>query len=116
MSCSMKNQGNFRIVKKSDVKQIPLRIRKRYYDAIVSGEKTVEYRKESDYWWKMLGFGKNLKRVGVFICGKQVHRRIITRVKLNKTPSTFSEQGKKDVSTPYCFALILGDPVKVVNE
>ena len=47
------------------------RIRKRYFDAIVSGKKTVEFRKDSDYWRKRL---KPSLDTAVFICGKRVHR------------------------------------------
>jgi len=87
------------------MKKAVFRIRKPYFDAIVKGEKTVEYRKFSTFWAKHL---ENAK-IAVFICGKQKHCRQIMRVDQIQTPSFFSEQGKKDVSTASCFAIRLGD-------
>jgi hypothetical protein len=84
------------------------RIRKRHFDAVVSGEKTTEFRRASPFWRKRIeGKGEALN-TAVFICGKQVHRRKITLIQEVETPSWFSEQGKKDVDTPTCFAVHLG--------
>lgn len=84
------------------------RIRKRYFDAIVSGEKTTEFRQASQFWRKRItGKGETLD-TAVFICGKQVHRRRITLIQEVETPTWFSEQGKKDVDTPTAFAIHLG--------
>ena len=83
------------------------RIRKIYFDAIVSGEKTVEFRPHSEFWMKRID-GKEEVDTAIFICGKRVHRRQIVQIELVKTPAWFSEQGKKDVSTPYCYAVHLG--------
>jgi hypothetical protein len=89
------------------------RIRKQYFDAIVSEEKTTEFRRASPFWRKRIeGKGEALK-TAVFICGKQVHRRKITLIQEIETPSWFSEQGKKDVDTPTCFAIHLGSEVKL---
>ena len=85
-----------------------LRIRKRYFDAIVSGEKMTEFRSASQFWRKRIeGKGEALD-TAVFICGKQVHRRKITMIQEIETPTWFSEQGKKDVDTPTCYAIHLG--------
>jgi len=84
------------------------RIRKRYFDAIVKGEKTTEFRRVSPFWRKrIVGKGEGLD-TAVFICGKQIHRRHITLIQEVDTPPFFSEQGKKDVDTPTCFAIHLG--------
>ena len=92
------------------MKSIVFRIRKPYFDAIVSGEKTVEFRRHSPFWEKRIkGTGVE---VAVFICGKRVHRRKITYVQLIDTPTWFSEQGKKDVDTPQCYAIYLGEEIK----
>lgn len=94
------------------------RIRKKYFDLIVEGHKNVEYRKDSPYWRKRFRFNPewpilhDLPKVAVFICGKRVHRREIEDVHYVRTPSTFSEQGKQDVPSPFCFAICLGDVVK----
>lgn len=101
------------ILRKSEVKQIPFRVRKQYFDAIVKGDKTIEYRKFSDYWFDRLTepiWGR--QRVAVFVCGKKVHRRLITEVHQIRTPTDFSEQGKQDVPTPTCFAIHLGRQIK----
>ena len=52
-----------------------------------------------------------MKDIAVFICGPRVHRREIEKVPYVRTPSNFSEQGKKDVSTPHCWAVYLGKEV-----
>jgi len=89
------------------MKKAVFRIRKPYFDAIVRGEKTVEYRKFSKFWLKRL---ENVD-VAVFICGKQKHCRKIVRVDQIQTPSFFSNQGKRDIDTASCFAIHLGDVV-----
>lgn len=89
-------------------KNLVFRIRKQYFDAIVSGAKTTEFRKDSEFWRKrILG-----ATVAVFICGKRVHRRRILQVQRIKTPKWFSEQGKRDVDTSTCFAIYLGSEIK----
>jgi len=93
------------------MKSLVLRIRKRYFDAIVSGEKTVEFRRDSEFWRKRI-IGKADVEIATFICGKRVHRRKITSIHRIKTPSWFSEQGKKDVDTSLCFVINLGGEVK----
>jgi len=101
------------------MKSIVFRVRKRYYDLIVEGDKTVEYRKDSRFWRKRLHLNRARARahvydypeIAVFICGKRVHRRKITDIKRVRTPTTFSEQGKKDVPTLFCFAIHLGEEV-----
>lgn len=45
--------------------------------------------------------------IGVFICGKTVYRHPIRQIDRMPTPTTFSNQGKKDVPTPTCFAFAL---------
>jgi hypothetical protein len=111
----------------SEVKQhLVFRIRKTYFDQIVSGKKTVEYRRDSPFWARtVIGppdvqclYPKILvlddeRRVAVFVCGKRVHRRLILRISRDFTPKDFSEQGKKDVDTEFCWEFELG---KVVIE
>lgn len=92
-------------------RSLSFRIRKLYFDAIVSGEKTTEFRPASDYWRTRIE-GKGIEGeppwIAVFICGKRIHRREITLIQLIDTPSWFSEQGNKDVCTPKCYAIHLG--------
>jgi len=108
------------------------RIRQRYFDAIVAGTKTVEYRKDTPFWQlrikhacPMIGcavfsppdifdtkqFGDWNLAKATFICGKQKHKRWIRRIKRISTPEYFSDQGKKDVNTPTCLAFHLGQVV-----
>jgi len=96
------------------IKAISIRIREQYFDAIVSGEKIVEYRKWSPYWLKRLTYKG--ERIAVFVCGKRVHRREILRVERIPTPSHFSEQGKLDVPTASCFAIHLGPEVHMLKK
>lgn len=92
----------------SKPKNLVLRIRAKYFNAILLEQKTVEYRKDSEFWRKrILG-----AEVAVFLCGKRVHRRRILKIKRIKTPEWFSEQGKKDVDTPTCLAIYLGSEIK----
>lgn len=94
------------------LKKLVLRIRRKYFDAIVSGEKTTEFRKDSVFWRKRID-GKGVEGepwIAVFISGLRVHRREITLIQKIDTPE-FSEQGKKDVSTPKCYAIHLGKTV-----
>jgi len=92
------------------LKSVVFRVRKQYFDAIISGEKTVEYRKDSSFWLRRLA--PNPKPdVAVFLCGKRVHRRRITYITRSLTPYDFSEQGKKDVPTRFCWAIRLGEEV-----
>lgn len=118
---------------KSEVKQIPCRIRKRYFNLIRNEEKPIEYRKNSSYWQKRLlgmsaedyasvmGFADatfpfkekpTQPLVLVFLCGKDIHRREVVLIERMKTPDWFSSQGKKDVDTETCFALHLGREIK----
>lgn len=63
------------------MKSVALRIRMRYFDAIKNGEKKIEYRKFSEFRRKTL---ENVD-VAVFVCGKRVHRREITKVEHIRT-------------------------------
>lgn len=95
--------------------KLVFRIRKCYFDAIVSGEKRTEFRPDSPFWQKRIdgkGIDENEEWVAVFICGKRVHRRKITLIQRIETPNWFSEQGKKDVDTPTCYAIHLGEKQK----
>jgi len=87
------------------MKSLVLRIRKRYFKFIISGDKKVEYRKHSQFWEKRIKDAA----IAVFICGKQVHRRRIISIQLIDTPKRFSAQGQKDVNTPKCYAINLGE-------
>jgi len=121
-------------------KSLVFRIRKVYFDAIVKGEKAIEYRKDSAFWQKRV-FGMSASKycgvmgvderkshfdltisskeiterfsslIAVFVCGKRVHRREITKIQRIKTPDYFSDQGKHDVDTPTCLAFFLGEVV-----
>ncbi len=112
------------------------RMRKEYFDAILRGEKDVEYRRNSPFWAKRIQnwaaahgmaalFPLELKKnsivfkgsfredtIAVCLCGKRIHRRKIWGIALMKTPSTFSAQGRKDVDTELCWAFHLGEAIQ----
>jgi len=120
------------------------RIRRQYFDAIVAGTKTVEYRRKSPFWdqrvnrvlsdkAKYLVLNPHLGRsvsvtldlsevasekiVGVFVCGPRTHRRIVTGIGLQFTESmNFSRQGRRDVDTPECYSFHLGEVVNPDSE
>ncbi len=87
--------------------KVACRIRRVYFDAIVRGEKTAEVRRASEHWRKLaanvvldLGFG--FKPVMVFVCGRDVHRRVIVGVRLEESARAAlgrepSEQGRQDI-------------------
>lgn len=91
----------------SDIKNPPkkasFRIRRKYFDLIVSGEKTEEIRTNKEFWRKQLLQGKP-PQIAVFVCGKDVHRRWIKRIYVEDAEKVLnrplSEQGKQDVLTP----------------
>ena len=56
------------------------RIRKPYFDAIVSGEKGEELKALSPYWIRRLIETETPPNVIKFICGKRVHSRKITKI------------------------------------
>jgi len=84
-------------------KRASFRVRRRYYDMIVSGEKTEEIRTLKPFWIKQL-FTGNAPQVAVFVCGKDVHRRWITSIDIQDAEDVLgrqlSEQGQKDVLGP----------------
>ena len=106
------------------------RIRKQYLNDIMAGKKTIEFRKDSEFWRIRINhivsdtifsypkakiklsetnfvFPQGAEPIGVFISGKTVYRAKIHQIVRMSTPA-FSEQGQKDVDTPYCWAFHLG--------
>lgn len=93
------------------LKKVSFRIRRIYFDKIVSGEKTVELRKDITFWRKRLLVSPT-PSIAVFVCGNNVHRRYITAIEMD-TPENvlgrqLSSQGKKDIPTEKCIAIYLG--------
>ncbi len=84
-------------------KRASFRIRRRYYDMIVSGEKNEEIRTLKPFWIKQL-FTGDPPQVATFICGKEVHRRWITGIDIQDATEVLgrqlSEQGMKEVLDP----------------
>lgn len=56
------------------------RIKKPYFDAIVSGDKKEELKALSPYWVRRLIETENPPNVMKFVCGKRVHSRKITEI------------------------------------
>lgn len=104
------------------------RIRKKYFDAIVREEKTVEYRRDIPFWRKRIKKALEICGVetqkdhivfpepsgaqAVFFCGRELHKREILVISKTKTPDNFSDQGKRDVNTESCWAFSLGREIK----
>jgi len=80
-------------------KQVMFRVRREYFDAIVSGEKKEELRRDSTKWTWLLG--PNPPDVARFVCGQDTHLRQIVSIHwgdaeeiLGRPPSP---QGRKDL-------------------
>lgn len=92
------------------MKSVSFRIRRQYFDDIVSGKKKVELRKLSSFWKNRLlrCHSDDRPDVAVFVCGKDVHRREITFIGIGSAEHFLgrkpSEQGIKDI----------GDAVSVI--
>lgn len=81
-------------------KQVLLRVRRQYFDLIVSGEKKEELRADSKRWAWLLG--DDPPDVARFTCGKDTHLRKIERIYrgdavkvLGRLPSV---QGQEDLA------------------
>jgi hypothetical protein len=80
-------------------KQVMLRVRREYFDAIVSGEKKEELRRDSKKWaWLLRDDPPDVAR---FVCGQDTHLRKIKSIYrgdaeevLGRPPSA---QGRKDL-------------------
>lgn len=105
------------------MKRVFFRVRRIYFDQIVSGEKKYEIRAHIDFWKKRLLWPKEPPpEVAVFWCGKDKHsRRIEDRILvpkkllrryLGREPS---EQGVKDLQLDthdYVIVTELGEVVE----
>lgn len=94
------------------MKRVAFRIRRIYFDKFVSGEKKEELRSNTAHWRKML-LGKVPPRIAVFVCGKDVHRRWITRIYVGDPEKVLgrplSPQGKQDISTESVIVTEVGE-------
>lgn len=98
-----------------ETKKVSFRIRRIYYDQIVAGTKREELRKDSKFWRKRLIKTDTPPKIAVFVCGADVHRREISKIRID-TPENvlgreLSEQGKKDIPTSTCIVVELGDEI-----
>ena len=83
-------------------KQVLLRVRRQYFDMIVSGEKKEELRADKPIWAWLLG--DDPPDVARFTCGKDTHLRKIKRI-FRASPEVIlgrppSAQGRKDLGLP----------------
>ena len=103
------------MMRRQKEKRVSFRVRRQYYDAIVSGEKTVELRRLIPYWEKRL-VRVDRPDIAVFVCGKQVHRRRIKRVLVGEPETILGRElttaEKNDVPTELCIAIELGEVVQ----
>lgn len=92
------------------MKKVSFRIRRQYYDLIVKGVKKEEIRTDKPYWSWLLSDVP--PQVATFVCGKDVHRRHITRI-YKEDPAkvlgrSLSEQGRQDVLSNPAIIIELG--------
>lgn len=100
---------------------ISFRVRREYFDAIVSGKKDREVRKINAFWARrVVALERTLnnqeKAVATFVCGKDVHRRRVYGFRvydnagaaLGRAPS---RQGLEDLGEGPVYAFLLGDVI-----
>jgi len=125
-------------------KRVSFRIRRRYFVKIVAGTKTFEVRPQNHFWsvrvfnliWSDACAGMMLTRgpsglrlpwwvnfrmkpgrvIAVFVCGKDVHRRFVTKIVGHKTARAAlhrspSQQGRADLGVGPVYAFHLGEVV-----
>lgn len=102
-------------------KMASFRIRRIYYDQIVSGEKTEELRSNTPFWrQRLLNPHLSSPEVAVFVCGKNVHRRWITGIHIDEPERVLgrplSSQGQRDISTDSVIVIELGKIYEVTEE
>jgi hypothetical protein len=101
------------------VKAVVFRVRREYFDQIFAGTKNVELRTDSLFWRQRL-LGPHPPSIALFICGhRKIYRRIV-EIRPYQDPELIlgrplSAQGKKDIPTPKCFAIFLGEVVTEVR-
>ena len=114
-------------------RNVVFRIRRKYFDRIVSGRKQCEIRPDSPHWRKIVDQlcwsealrghvvrARNLHAVfrpeavvAVFVCGKRIHRQYITKVRSHRDARAAlgrmpSNQGLADLGTGPVYKFHLG--------
>lgn len=102
--------------------QIPFRIRTGYFVQIVAGGKNSEVRRVSTYWTKIVNHAQQElaaghRVIGVFVCGKRVHRREVLKITIFGKPELAlgrppSEQGRNDLGYGPVYKFSLGHDVE----
>ena len=102
------------------MKAVALTIRRKYFDAIVAGEKKEEIRADIPHWQWLLGDAP--PTVAIFLCGRDIHFRLIKRIYTDFPEVVLgrpvSEQGRKDLrlegnTLPQpCIIIELGDAME----
>ena len=101
---------------------LSFRVRREYFDAIVSGKKDREIRKINAFWARRVvamerAMNRHEKIVATFVCGKDVHRRRVYGFRtyvdasnaLGREPS---KQGLEDLGDGPVYAFLLGKVVE----
>ena len=92
------------------------RVRLEYFTEIQAMRKNVELRKDSPYWRLHL-ITQHPPEIALFLCGPRKLCRRIVEIRPNQDPEAIlgrplSVQGRKDIPTPRCFAIFLGEVVQ----
>jgi hypothetical protein len=101
------------------LKIVVFRIRRIYFDQVAAFSKNVELRKDSEFWRKRL-LGRYPPHIALFLCGPRKLYRRIAEIRPNQDPEKIlgrplSAQGRRDITTPTCFAIFLGEVVTGVK-
>ena len=95
-------------------RKVSFRVRRKYFDQIVKGEKKEELRSKTPFWVKRLLFYG--PEIAVFLCGKQVHRRRILKIYVDYPEKVLgrplSQQGRADIQTEDCIVTELGEAIE----
>jgi len=97
-SCGKGFADALRRAREACMKKVLFMVRTQYYDDIVSGEKREEIRNPDNWQWLL---GSDPPKLAVFMCGRRIHRRHITRIYMEDPTKVLgrepSYQGKLDL-------------------
>lgn len=88
---------------------ITLRIKKKYFDLILDGQKTIEYRAQKFYYTRMFQRGDDIKTLTLHYQSPRKLRADVVSIRLIETPLWILEDGSFDIG-PFCYAIALINP------
>jgi len=91
------------------MKKVSLTIRREYFDAIVAGTKTKEYRGGERWSWL---FGIDSPAEAIFLCGPRRHRRTVTHISALGWSSAPPEAQAIYPGAKYIYVIHLGEAIE----